>query len=216
MTAEAKTPELKPCPFCRAAGEELGLCYETGQTPQEGRDWFVRCYVCHVETARQDTMGEAVAHWNRRVGGERCPTCRGTGLALGGTCWACSASTPPQAASTDLRRAVWQLLDDQEMTPTVDEFEEPCYLVPVASFERVATAFRAEPQSPALDVEVDLEGLDIMSVRDWLRALPGLDMDDVAADGGVTVAMVVQQEAREMAARLDRALAEVRVLRGEP
>lgn len=52
-----------------------------------------------------------------------------------------------------------------------------------------------------------LGGWDISTVRDWLQGLPSLDMEDIAADGGVTVAMVVQQEAHEMAGRLSRALA---------
>lgn len=48
---------------------------------------------------------------------------------------------------------------------------------------------------------------DVESVLQWLDSLPTLDMDDIAADGGVTVAMVVQQEAAEMAGRLKRYLA---------
>jgi Lar family restriction alleviation protein len=59
--------QLSPCPFCGSAGEELGLCYDVGATPAEGQDWFVRCYVCHVETARQDSEAEAIAAWNRRA-----------------------------------------------------------------------------------------------------------------------------------------------------
>lgn len=47
---------------------------------------------------------------------------------------------------------------------------------------------------------------DVRSVLAWLQGLPSLDMEDIAADGGVTVAMVVQQESVEMAARLQRVL----------
>ena len=49
-------------------------------------------------------------------------------------------------------------------------------------------------------------GGDLQTVLEWLEALPALDMDDIVADGGVTCAMVVQQEARGMAGRLKRAM----------
>ena len=58
---------LKDCPFCGGDGEEVALCYDTGSTPQTGTDWFVRCYVCHVETARRDTEADAIAAWNTRA-----------------------------------------------------------------------------------------------------------------------------------------------------
>lgn len=72
MTADTVSGEaLKPCPFCGAKDSdvagELGLCYATGTTPANGADWFVRCYQCHVETARVPTEAEAVAHWNARA-----------------------------------------------------------------------------------------------------------------------------------------------------
>lgn len=47
---------------------------------------------------------------------------------------------------------------------------------------------------------------ELVIVRDWLRELSGLDLEDVVADSGITAGMVVQHEARGMAARLDRAL----------
>lgn len=49
-----------------------------------------------------------------------------------------------------------------------------------------------------------LQGLRI--VRDWLTDISTLDFDAVVADGGVTAAMVVQQEARGMAQRVAKAL----------
>lgn len=61
--------DLKPCPFCGSDGEELGLCYDTGSQPLVGTDWFVRCYVCHVETERFVTQAEAIAAWNTRAEG---------------------------------------------------------------------------------------------------------------------------------------------------
>lgn len=65
--AVQKVEGLTSCPFCAAAGEELGLCYDTGHLPMVGTDWFVRCYVCHVETARFVSHAEAIAAWNRRA-----------------------------------------------------------------------------------------------------------------------------------------------------
>ena len=61
--------DLKTCPFCRAPDEELALCYDAGTHPLVGTDWFVRCYVCHVETARFVTQAEAVTAWNTRAEG---------------------------------------------------------------------------------------------------------------------------------------------------
>lgn len=108
--------DLKACPLCGAAGEELGL-----HRPQiAGSGWNVVCYVCHIETAYEDTQLQAVAAWNRRV------------------------------QHGDLAGAVWELLEDQEMTPTTDEFGEACYLVPVASYEKVAAAHRAACAAPEL------------------------------------------------------------------
>jgi hypothetical protein len=46
------------------------------------------------------------------------------------------------------------------------------------------------------------------TVSDWLAQLPILDMEDVVADGGVTAAMVVQQQAIGMMNKLDLTLAQ--------
>jgi hypothetical protein len=47
---------------------------------------------------------------------------------------------------------------------------------------------------------------DLQTIRDWLNSLDGCDFDEIAADGGVTVGMVIQQQAREFAKRTQRAL----------
>jgi hypothetical protein len=61
---------------------------------------------------------------------------------------------------------------------------------------------------PCAPVEVQApSAADVETVRDWLRDIASLDLEDVVADGGITAGMVVQQQAREMARRLDRALA---------
>jgi hypothetical protein len=94
---------------------------------------------------------------------------------------------------------------------------------------RAALALSAAPQAAPRDGSGtknppepaggdELEGLreaDIASVRDWLRGLAEVDMDDIVADGGITAGMVVQQTAREMAGRLDRALSNLRALRAK-
>lgn len=43
---------------------------------------------------------------------------------------------------------------------------------------------------------------DTALVREWLMKIQTLDLDEIVADGGVTAGMVVQQEARLMAAKL--------------
>jgi Lar family restriction alleviation protein len=57
--------ELLPCPFCGSDGEEVSVC---GHLRASGHNdgWNVRCYVCHVETAYEETKAEALAAWNRR------------------------------------------------------------------------------------------------------------------------------------------------------
>lgn len=57
---------LEPCPFC--GGVELGLMRPSDvRGLVHSRDWFIRCYSCHVETAEYQTKSEAVAAWNRRA-----------------------------------------------------------------------------------------------------------------------------------------------------
>ena len=52
--------DLLPCPFCGSGEDELGL-------NNEGSEWFIRCYVCHVETCVYDTRVEVEAAWNTRA-----------------------------------------------------------------------------------------------------------------------------------------------------
>jgi Lar family restriction alleviation protein len=61
-----KMPELKPCPFCGSHGEEVAVCVEDRDAPKGCEGWFVRCYVCYVETVRDQSREDAVATWNRR------------------------------------------------------------------------------------------------------------------------------------------------------
>lgn len=60
--------ELKECPFCGSSGDEVAMHKEV-----DGCEWFVRCYVCHVETVRNETDAEAIAAWNRRAPVEQAP-----------------------------------------------------------------------------------------------------------------------------------------------
>jgi Lar family restriction alleviation protein len=61
------TEELKPCPFCGSHGEELGVGVEDPEAPRGWQGWFVRCYVCHVETCREGLHALAVEKWNTRA-----------------------------------------------------------------------------------------------------------------------------------------------------
>jgi Lar family restriction alleviation protein len=58
------TDELKPCPFCGSHGEEVAVCVEDHDAPE---GWFVRCYVCHVETCREQSRDLAAETWNTRA-----------------------------------------------------------------------------------------------------------------------------------------------------
>jgi hypothetical protein len=54
-----------------------------------------------------------------------------------------SPPLPDEAAEAkdDLHQTVWEMLEDQEMTPFTDEFGTDCYAVPVKAFEAVAAAY---------------------------------------------------------------------------
>lgn len=117
---------LNPCPFCASDGEEIGLCYDTGQTPAEGRDWFMRCYVCHVETMRYDTRGEAAAAWNRRAPINKAIDRHKLARA--------------REAVAAVQIAAWELCDDTEGTPVKDEDGTECLLVPKENWDRLSGA----------------------------------------------------------------------------
>ena len=71
----------------------------------------------------------------------------------------------------------------------------------------------AEPVSrPAGEGEREAVALaDLRTIKSWLDGLStNPDLNDVVADGGVTVGMCYQQEAREFAGRIDRALSLLR------
>lgn len=77
--------ELKNCPFCGASGDEVAMHKEV-----DSCEWFVRCYVCHVETCREETDVDAITTWNRRAPVEQAPE------------W-----LPIEAAPKDKRILVW-------------------------------------------------------------------------------------------------------------
>jgi hypothetical protein len=80
-----------------------------------------------------------------------------------------------------------------------------------ARADTIATALSAPSPIPA--APSDVAGL--RQVIDWLEQLARADdMDDVAADGGVTVAMIYQQEAAMQARRLKALSHDREVMRG--
>ena len=59
--------ELKPCPFCRASGENLGLlCDPAEGSDNSGPSRRVQCYGCNIEAPFYDSADEAIAAWNAR------------------------------------------------------------------------------------------------------------------------------------------------------
>jgi hypothetical protein len=62
---EEPLPALLPCPFCGSTtGPELA---DEAGPDEDG--WAVWCTDCFVTTCSADDADEAVAMWNRRVGG---------------------------------------------------------------------------------------------------------------------------------------------------
>jgi Ser/Thr protein kinase RdoA (MazF antagonist) len=74
-----------------------------------------------------------------------------------------------------------------------------------ANAELTVAAVNALPQLLAALDEAARMRERVERVRDWLFSIAEIDMDEIVADGGITAAMVVQQEAREQARRLARA-----------
>lgn len=60
--------QLKPCPFCGA--EEAAVCKIENLTTGGFHHFDVVCERCGAETAADEDMGEAIAHWNRRPADE--------------------------------------------------------------------------------------------------------------------------------------------------
>jgi len=59
--------ELKPCPFCNASGENLGLlCDPAEGLDNSGPSRRVQCYGCNIEAPFYDSRVEAIAAWNTR------------------------------------------------------------------------------------------------------------------------------------------------------
>lgn len=67
MTAPLSDEQLLPCPFCGSHGDDVAVCVEDRDAPKGCEGWFVRCYVCHVETIRDQSHEDAAATWNRRA-----------------------------------------------------------------------------------------------------------------------------------------------------
>lgn len=63
MTHTKAAEKLKLCPFCGSTGEEVSVYHEV----VESSDWFIRCHVCLVETAREESESLTIAKWNRRA-----------------------------------------------------------------------------------------------------------------------------------------------------
>lgn len=57
--------DLKPCPFCGADGDELGICSEPDLNNSAARR--IQCYSCNVEAPFYPDEGSAISAWNRRA-----------------------------------------------------------------------------------------------------------------------------------------------------
>jgi len=56
---------LKPCPFCGGEGHikfDDEPCYHGSSGL-----YFVSCEICHAESSKKNSEGEAIAAWNKRV-----------------------------------------------------------------------------------------------------------------------------------------------------
>lgn len=62
--------ELKPCPFC---GGKAGTVRRWQSGDGTGKDIWIRCENCGMETIRYDTDEDAIAAWNRRAEPENKP-----------------------------------------------------------------------------------------------------------------------------------------------
>lgn len=56
--------KLKPCPFCGASGEELGILTDSDMSSSPARR--VQCYSCNIEPPFYPDEASAIAAWNRR------------------------------------------------------------------------------------------------------------------------------------------------------
>lgn len=58
--ADAKRPELLPCPFCGSDNLTLSNLLDDD-------DWSVNCNVCDIQQIANYTKAEAAAQWNMRL-----------------------------------------------------------------------------------------------------------------------------------------------------
>lgn len=85
-----------------------------------------------------------------------------------------------------------------------DDANHAAYEAVVAAFSALTTPTRIE----AAQQEVGNDALEAMKrVNSWLCTVAECDMDELVADGGITAAMVVQQEAKEQQKRMRTAIA---------